>query len=415
MEAEEWVSGIPWPEPKVVDPGPVGGPPSDAIVLFDGKDLSQWEGGDKWHVKDGYAIAAGNDIHTKQAFGDCQLHVEWATPEKVEGHGQERGNSGVFMMGLYEIQILDSYDNPTYFDGQAAAIYKQRPPLVNACRKPGQWQTYDIVFEAPRFDEQGKLVRPAFVTVLQNGVLVQNHIADSRHHVLGPAAEVHGPSGQVAAGAAVPRQSGPLPQHLDSRAAAGRCPAAGKSEVKRKVGDGSDNARIVACGYAKLTFYHSPRQAWAWHLRLLASTALLQSLSAGKAETRGRNGRTGRSRPAPAAHLARHVHLAALPVRHVLEPALPVNVPRPHVGGVHRQPDPLEAQLIGQVDARLHQFRADADVLKPRTDDHQHLAFLPVDGEQGGVADEGRKCPFFRRRQRRPSRLRPYAACLGPT
>ena len=114
-------------------------------------------------------------IYTKQGFGDCQLHVEWATPEKVEGHGQGRGNSGVFMMGLYEIQILDSYDNPTYFDGQAAGIYKQRPPLVNACRKPGQWQTYDIIFEAPRFGKQGKLVRPAFVTFLHNGVLVQNH------------------------------------------------------------------------------------------------------------------------------------------------------------------------------------------------------------------------------------------------
>ena len=173
--AGEWVSGIVWPEPKVVDPGPVGGPPSDAVVLFDGRNMSAWEGGEDWPVKDGCVFTAGHDIHTKQSFGDCQLHVEWATPEKVEGHGQERGNSGVFMMGLYEIQILDSYDNPTYFDGQAAAVYKQRPPLVNACRKPGQWQTYDILFEAPRFDDKGNLVRPAYVTVLQNGVLVQNH------------------------------------------------------------------------------------------------------------------------------------------------------------------------------------------------------------------------------------------------
>jgi hypothetical protein len=176
LGATEWISGIPWPEPKVVDPGPVGGPPSDAIVLFDGKDLSQWNDGKKWIIKDGYAIIAGSFLtHTKQSFGDCQLHLEWATPEKVTGHGQERGNSGVFMMGLYEIQVLDSYNNTTYFDGQAAALYKQRPPLVNACRKPGQWQTYDIVFEAPRFDQQGKLLRPAFVTVFQNGVLVQNH------------------------------------------------------------------------------------------------------------------------------------------------------------------------------------------------------------------------------------------------
>jgi hypothetical protein len=175
LSAGEYVSGIPWPEPKVVDPGPAGGPPSDAIVLFDGHDLSQWVDGQDWKVEDGYAIPAKHDIHTKRGFGDCQLHVEWATPEKAVGHSQERGNSGVFMMGLYEIQILDSYDNKTYFDGQAASIYKQKPPLVNACRKPGEWQTYDIVFEAPRFDKSGKLKRPAFVTILQNGVLVQNH------------------------------------------------------------------------------------------------------------------------------------------------------------------------------------------------------------------------------------------------
>jgi hypothetical protein len=181
LQADEWKSGIPWPEVKVVDPGKVGGPPSDAIVLFDGKDLSQWEGG-QWQVKDGCMIAAGDNntwerqgLNTKQAFGDCQLHIEWASPEKVEGVEQERGNSGVFIMGLYEVQILDSYENPTYRDGQAAAIYKQHPPLVNVCRKPGEWQTYDIVFEAPRFDAQGNLTRPAFVTVLHNGVLVQNH------------------------------------------------------------------------------------------------------------------------------------------------------------------------------------------------------------------------------------------------
>jgi hypothetical protein len=175
--ASEWVSGIRWPEPKVVDPGPVGGPPSDAIVLFDGRDMSAWEGGQDWLVKDGYVVSAAHDIHTKRAFGNCQLHVEWAAPEKIEGNGQGRGNSGVYLMGLYEVQILDSYHNPTYFDGQAAALYKQHPPLVNVCRKPGQWQTYDIIFEAPRFDADGKLTRPAYVTVLQNGVLVQNHFA----------------------------------------------------------------------------------------------------------------------------------------------------------------------------------------------------------------------------------------------
>ena len=177
LKAEEWVSGIPWPEPPVVDPGPIGGPPSDAIVLFDGKDLSKWNNADKWQIKDGYAVSNGNDIETKQGFGNCQLHVEWAAPEKVEGSGQGRGNSGVFLMGLYEVQILDCYNNKTYFDGQTAAIYKQHPPLVNACRKPGEWQTYDIIFEAPRFDRKGKLTRPAFVTVLHNGVLVQNHFA----------------------------------------------------------------------------------------------------------------------------------------------------------------------------------------------------------------------------------------------
>ena len=177
LQACEWVSGIVWPAVAVVDPGPVGGPPSDAIVLFDGKSLSQWNDGDKWHVQDGYAVSAGGDIRTKQAFGDCQLHLEWAAPTKIEGSGQERGNSGVYLMGLYELQILDCYHNTTYLDGMTAAIYKQHPPLVNACRKPGQWQTYDIVFEAPRFDGQGKLVRPAFVTVLFNGVLVQNHFA----------------------------------------------------------------------------------------------------------------------------------------------------------------------------------------------------------------------------------------------
>jgi hypothetical protein len=170
----EYESGIKWAEPKVVDPGPAGGPPSDAIVLFNGKDLSQWDDS-KWIVEDGCAIAHGADMKTKRAFGDCQLHLEWATPEKVEGDGQGRGNSGVFLMGIYEVQILDSYQNPTYYDGQAAAIYKQHPPLVNVCQKPGEWQTYDIIFAAPKFDKDGKVEKPAYITALQNGVLVQNH------------------------------------------------------------------------------------------------------------------------------------------------------------------------------------------------------------------------------------------------
>ncbi|MEX0703511.1 MAG: DUF1080 domain-containing protein [Planctomycetales bacterium] len=173
--AAEYLSGIVWPEPPVVDPGPVGGPPSDAIVLFDGKDLLQWEGGDRWTVEDGVAIPRRGDIRTKQAFGDIQLHVEWATPERVTGKGQGRGNSGVYLMGKYEVQILDSWENPTYFDGQAGSIYKQSPPMVNASRKPGEWQSFDILFEAPRFDQSGKLLKPACATVLHNGVVIQNH------------------------------------------------------------------------------------------------------------------------------------------------------------------------------------------------------------------------------------------------
>lgn len=173
-QAAEYKSGLIFPPVKVVDPGPPGGPPADAIVLFDGKDLSQWEGGDKWIIKDGYAISDKQEIQTKKAFGDCQLHVEWAAPEKVEGSGQGRGNSGVYLMGLYEVQILDSYHNDTYPDGQAGAIYKQSPPLVNVCRKPGEWQTFDIIFTGPRFDGD-KLQSPAYLTVLQNGVLIQNH------------------------------------------------------------------------------------------------------------------------------------------------------------------------------------------------------------------------------------------------
>ena len=172
--AGEWTSGKVWPEPKVIDPGDAAKAPSDAVVLFDGKDLSQWKGGDQWIVKDGYAISNKAGIETKRGFGSCQLHVEWASPEKVEGAGQGRGNSGVYLMNNYEVQILDSYINKTYFDGQCASIYKQWPPLVNACRKPGQWQTFDIIFTAPKF-EKGKVAKPACVTVLNNGVLVQNH------------------------------------------------------------------------------------------------------------------------------------------------------------------------------------------------------------------------------------------------
>jgi hypothetical protein len=173
--AEEWLNGINWVEPPKVTPGTDNGPPSDAIVLFGGTDLSQWEGGDKWLVQDGAAIANENGIRSKQGFGDCQLHLEFAAPEVIEGEGQGRGNSGIYLQGRYEVQVLDSWENPTYFDGQCGAIYKQHPPLVNASKKPGEWQTYDIIFVAPRFNPDGSLLSRGTVTVLHNGVLVQNH------------------------------------------------------------------------------------------------------------------------------------------------------------------------------------------------------------------------------------------------
>ena len=174
---EEWKSGILWLEPAVVNPGNLETPPSDAIVLFDGTDLSNWNEGEGWTVQTGFAQAGGaSGITTKQGFGDCQLHLEWATPAKVDGEGQGRGNSGVYLMEQYELQILDSFDNATYFDGQCGALYKQSPPLVNACRKPGEWQSYDVIFTAPRFNEDESLKSPAYITVLHNGVLVQNHL-----------------------------------------------------------------------------------------------------------------------------------------------------------------------------------------------------------------------------------------------
>lgn len=170
-----WESGIVWPEPKVVAPGSEpGAPPADAVVLFDGKDLSKWVNGDKWLVKDGYAVVQKTDITTKDSFGDYQLHLEFATPEVVKGSGQGRGNSGVFLSNRYEVQVLDSFGNKTYFDGMCAALYKQMPPMVNASRGPGQWQTYDIFYTAPRFEDK-KLTKPGYVTLVHNGVLVHNH------------------------------------------------------------------------------------------------------------------------------------------------------------------------------------------------------------------------------------------------
>ncbi len=174
----EYLSGIKWPEPPIVTPGKTNAdPPSDAVILFDGKDLSAWENGDKWNVKDGVAIVGHGDIKTKQSFGDCQLHIEWSAPVPATGTSQGRGNSGVFLQDRYELQVLDSYDNKTYFDGQASAIYKQTPPMVNAMRPPGEWNTYDIVWNAPKFKEDGSLESPAYITVLHNGVLTLNHFA----------------------------------------------------------------------------------------------------------------------------------------------------------------------------------------------------------------------------------------------
>jgi hypothetical protein len=172
----EYLTGIEWPEPPIVTPAKdCGDPPSDAVVLFDGKDLSAWENGDNWKVKEGVAIVGGGDITSKQSFGDCQLHIEWSAPVPPTGESQGRGNSGVYLMDRYELQVLDSYENKTYFDGQASAIYKQTPPMVNAMRPPGEWNTYDIIFTAPRFKEDGSLKSHAYITVLHNGVLTLNH------------------------------------------------------------------------------------------------------------------------------------------------------------------------------------------------------------------------------------------------
>ncbi len=173
---QRYLSGVVWPEPAIVTPGVHGGPPADAIVLFDGKNFDAWKGADKWKVDEDGGCTARSRIETKQSFGDCQLHLEFASPKEVKGKDQGRGNNGVGFMGArYEIQILDSYDNKTYPEGQCAALYNQRPPMVNVSRKPGEWQTYDIAFTAPRFAEDGKLLKPGFVTVFHNGVLVQNH------------------------------------------------------------------------------------------------------------------------------------------------------------------------------------------------------------------------------------------------
>jgi hypothetical protein len=186
------------PAPPKVTPGPhaAAAAPSDAVVLFDGKDLSQWKTSD-WKIENGELIAVSGDLTTNQAFGDCQLHIEWQAPDPPQGQMFDRGNNGVMLMGLFEIQVYDSYTEKLYPDGQAASVYGQTPPRVNACRKPGQWQSFDIIFFAPVFKD-GTLEKPAYVTVLHNGVLV--------HHNQ----EIYGPTGHRI----LPRYDKPIPGKL---------------------------------------------------------------------------------------------------------------------------------------------------------------------------------------------------------
>ena len=172
------------PVPRVVTPGKTAADaPSDAVILFDGKDFTNWQnynGGEvKWKLDNNVmtVVPGTTDIKTKQEFGDCQLHIEWRSPTEVKGDGQGRGNSGIYLMGHYELQVLDSYKNPTYSNGQAGSIYKQYMPLVNACRPPGEWQSYDVIFIAPRFNADSTLKSAARITVFQNGVLIQNNVS----------------------------------------------------------------------------------------------------------------------------------------------------------------------------------------------------------------------------------------------
>lgn len=170
------------PKARKINPGLLAGEaPSDAVILFGGKDLSEWTSLDgspaKWDVKDNsFTVVKGTgDIKTKKVFSDIQLHIEWRSPLVIEGEGQGRGNSGVFLQERYELQVLDSYESQTYRNGQAGSIYKQHGPLVNAMRKSSEWQVYDIIYNAPHFNEKGEVIVPAYITVLHNGVVIQNH------------------------------------------------------------------------------------------------------------------------------------------------------------------------------------------------------------------------------------------------
>jgi hypothetical protein len=196
------------PVPRLVTPGnssvnaAPSTAPSDAIVLFDGRDLSKWKssttnGGEpKWTVADGaITVKPGTgDIETRDHFQNYQLHIEFRTPAEVKGDGQGRGNSGIFMQGVYELQVLDSYNNRTYSNGQAGAIYKRSMPLVNASKKPGEWQTYDVIYMAPQFNRDSMVIEPGYITVLHNGVLVQNHtpIIGTTPYIGAPQIQVHG-------------------------------------------------------------------------------------------------------------------------------------------------------------------------------------------------------------------------------
>ena len=179
LESGQWkVHDMDRPAPGVVTPGADSSQaPSDAIVLFDGSDLSQWQP-TKWVIRNGVmeSVKGAGYIKTKENFGSCQLHVEFATPQNVQGNGQGRGNSGVFLQDEYEVQVLDSYENRTYSNGQAGAIYKQHIPMVNASRGPGEWQSYDAIFTAPRFGSDGAVLQPAYVTAFHNGVLILNRV-----------------------------------------------------------------------------------------------------------------------------------------------------------------------------------------------------------------------------------------------
>ena len=193
------------PQPAIVTPGDIqtNSAPSDAIVLFDGKDLSAWQssstkGAAEWTVNGDGTFTVDKqkgDIQTKQSFENYQLHIEWCIPVNITGESQSRGNSGVFMQGKYEIQVMDSYQNPTYSNGQAGSVYKQSRPLVNAMRKPGEWNVYDIIYQAPVFKEDGTYRIPPTVTVIHNGVVVQNHttILGTTEYIGFPVVAKHGP------------------------------------------------------------------------------------------------------------------------------------------------------------------------------------------------------------------------------